>query len=110
MSFFEKEPSNAGVSQEHAKAAEQEWTVKRRTVDPDQTLKDLADAETIDEKGKHAENLTNWILRGGFAPRITGNPTFDRFAALAICQAVKRYIRMERGESGGDKELQESGQ
>lgn len=60
-------------------------------MDPNATWTLLAEAiqtgET-DEAAELADDLNEWLARGGFPPRITGKPLFDTIVARSTCQGI----------------------
>ncbi len=63
-------------------------------MDPNQTWLDMADAVSRDNwqlAGELAEDLFDWLVRGGFPPRLTGTPDFDRVVARAACEAIRAW-------------------
>jgi hypothetical protein len=60
-------------------------------VDVQQTWVDLADAVERDEWGEAAEladDLMEWLAKGGSPPTITGKPKFDVVIAKAACDCL----------------------
>lgn len=60
-------------------------------MDPNATWQRLAEAvsaESWEEAVEAAGDLSEWLARGGFPPRITGKETFDRLAARSACDAI----------------------
>jgi hypothetical protein len=63
-------------------------------MDPNQTWLDMADAVSRDNwqhAGELADDLINWLARGGFPPRLTGTIEFDRIVARTACEAIASW-------------------
>lgn len=62
--------------------------------DPQQAWADLSaavTAHTWEKAAEIAENLTEWLSKGGFPPRITRALEFDRLVINAACQAIATW-------------------
>jgi hypothetical protein len=62
-------------------------------VDPNQTWHDLSEAFGKDwEKADElADELLDWIERGGFPPKITENDEFDKCICRRMCEAIAAW-------------------
>jgi hypothetical protein len=63
-------------------------------MDPTRTWLDIADAVSRDNwqhAGELADDLFDWLARGGLPPRVTGAPEFDRIVARAACEAIRSW-------------------
>jgi hypothetical protein len=63
-------------------------------MDPQQTWADLIEAvkeANWEEAADIAADLTGWLDRGGFPPKITGCPVFDKIAALKTSEAISAW-------------------
>lgn len=64
-------------------------------MDPNQAWRDLADAVDDDDWGRVAEiaeDLLEWLACGGFAPKITGQPTFDGIIVRSTCEGLATKV------------------
>ena len=63
-------------------------------MDPNQAWSDLAEAVEKNDWGtatEIAENLAEWLAKGGLPPRITGGTAFDRVVARATIQSIATW-------------------
>ncbi len=63
-------------------------------MDPEATFAEMGNAIENEEwglAGELADALTEWFARGGFCPRITGKPTFDKVIAKATAEAIASW-------------------
>lgn len=63
-------------------------------MDPNATWEQMAAAVSAgrwEEATATAEDLSVWLSKGGFPPRVTGRQNFDRIVATAACRAVATW-------------------
>lgn len=63
-------------------------------MDPNQAWTDLCAAVADDDwdtASEIADNLLDWLTKGGFPPHISGVYPFDRLVAKAACEAVTSW-------------------
>ena len=63
-------------------------------MDPNQTWSDLSQAVKKNDwqhATELAEDLAEWIGKGGFPPTITGNAAFDRVVARATAESIATW-------------------
>ncbi len=63
-------------------------------MDPDAAfslLKDQIENAQWHEAAETAENLLDWLSKGGFAPKIFGSKIVDRIIAESTCRAVASW-------------------
>lgn len=63
-------------------------------MDPNQAWSDLAEAVEESDWGaatEIAENLAEWLAKGGVPPRITGRTEFDRIVIRATVQSIATW-------------------
>lgn len=51
-------------------------------------LKEQIESEQWHEAAETAENLLDWLSKGGFPAKITHSQTFDRIICESTCRAV----------------------
>jgi hypothetical protein len=60
-------------------------------MDPNQAWLDLASAiddDDWDRASEIADDLLEWLTKGGFTPKVTGQPTFDGLVVRCTCEGV----------------------
>lgn len=57
-------------------------------MDPEAAWAELIQSYSDGRRWTIAADLLEWLNKGGFPPKITGNQEFDRVAATAVCEHV----------------------
>ena len=63
-------------------------------MDPNATWHDLALSVQLadwDTASEQAQNLLDWLDKGGFPPKITDQELFDKIVARSTCQAIAAW-------------------